>query len=198
MSTAADMDSSQQEPTMEEILASIRRIISEDDEQPAEGDAPADAAPSLEAVAEEMAEPEADEDDGVLELTQKIDDDGDIEAVETAPEPEPEPEPVEAAAVDDIVFEEEAPAAPAAAAPAVDLDDDSLMEETTRSAAASSFAALSGALPIYDGEAKTLEEVVQAMLRPMLKQWLDENLPQIVEAKVQEEIERVARRQRGR
>ena len=76
----------EQEPSMEEILASIRRIISEDGE---EGDAeveapaaeavpePAEAPPPLEAVATE---------DDVLELTEVV-------AEEPAPEPEPEPEP---------------------------------------------------------------------------------------------------------
>ena len=39
----------------------------------------------------------------------------------------------------------------------------------------------------------TLEEVVRETLRPMLKSWLDENLPRLVERMVQAEIERVAR-----
>ena len=40
---------------------------------------------------------------------------------------------------------------------------------------------------------RTLEDVVREMLRPLLKQWLDDNLPQIVEASVREEVERIAR-----
>jgi uncharacterized protein len=39
----------------------------------------------------------------------------------------------------------------------------------------------------------TLEDVVRETLRPMLKSWLDENLPSVVERMVQEEIERVTR-----
>ena len=39
----------------------------------------------------------------------------------------------------------------------------------------------------------TLEDVVRETLRPMLKSWLDENLPHVVERMVQAEIERVAR-----
>ena len=39
----------------------------------------------------------------------------------------------------------------------------------------------------------TLEDVVRETLRPMLKSWLDENLPAVVERMVQAEIERVAR-----
>lgn len=40
----------------------------------------------------------------------------------------------------------------------------------------------------------TIEQMAQDLLRPMLKQWLDDNLPGIVERLVREEIERVARR----
>lgn len=45
----------------------------------------------------------------------------------------------------------------------------------------------------YDGDANTLEGVVRAMLKPLLKEWLDANLPQIVENIVQAEIRRLAR-----
>jgi cell pole-organizing protein PopZ len=40
----------------------------------------------------------------------------------------------------------------------------------------------------------TLEGLVTEMLRPMLKAWLDENLPRIVERAVREEIERISKR----
>ncbi|MEM6850355.1 MAG: DUF2497 domain-containing protein [Pseudomonadota bacterium] len=188
------MDDSQQEPTMEEILASIRRIISEDEEQPAEAPAeePAAAAapepepepepeaePVAEIVAEPEPEPEPEPDDDVLELTQKVEEADDI--VFDEPEEIAEPE----------------PAAPIAA-PIIEAPQEGFLEDETVAAAASSFDALAGSLPIYDGDAKTLEAIVQDMLRPMLKGWLDTNLPGIVEAKVQEEIERVARRGRGR
>jgi cell pole-organizing protein PopZ len=43
-------------------------------------------------------------------------------------------------------------------------------------------------------DGRTLEEVVTELLRPMLKTWLDENLPELVERLVQAEIERVARK----
>jgi uncharacterized protein len=39
----------------------------------------------------------------------------------------------------------------------------------------------------------TLEEVVRETLRPMLKSWLDENLPGVVERLVQAEIQRAIR-----
>ena len=43
---------------------------------------------------------------------------------------------------------------------------------------------------------RTLEDVVAEMLQPMLKSWLDDNLPSLVERMVQEEIERVSRGRR--
>jgi hypothetical protein len=40
---------------------------------------------------------------------------------------------------------------------------------------------------------RTLEDVVRELLRPMLKDWLDENLPTIVEAAVAQEVDRISR-----
>ena len=46
---------------------------------------------------------------------------------------------------------------------------------------------------VLSDKARTLEDLVREMLRPLLKSWLDDNLPQIVERLVRMEIERVAR-----
>ena len=46
---------------------------------------------------------------------------------------------------------------------------------------------------VLTNNARTLEDIVQDMLRPMLKSWLDENLPVVVERLVRAEIERVSR-----
>ncbi|MBU1376698.1 MAG: DUF2497 domain-containing protein [Alphaproteobacteria bacterium] len=179
-----------QEPTMEEILASIRRIISED-EQPADGaEAPAAEAepepvaaeaplpipePEPEPVAaapEPDAEPE-DEDDGDLELTQKVETHGDLDFVAADPEPAaPPPAPV---------FDAPAPA-PAA----------NLVSEHVAAAAAATFGQLSSSL-LMPAEGRTLEDVVREMLRPMLQQWLDTNLPGIVQEAVQSEVDRISR-----
>lgn len=166
---------------MEEILASIRRIISEDD---APGEAEAAHAPEP-APANEPAEafepaPEPAEDE--LELTQRVTPQaetvGDIEAYTQAePEPEPEPPPP--------------PPPPPKPAP-VARDDDRLVSEPSASAAAASFSQLSEAIAM-PAAGLTLEDVVRELLRPLLKDWLDTNLPRIVEAKVAEEVERIAR-----
>lgn len=186
------MSETNQEPTMEEILASIRRIISEDD---APADAEADAAPAAQAGPLPELEPlpaiGAMADDGplmldeedVLELTDRLDDPMDTP---------------EALAMSDLEFVE--PALP----PRADIsmaslapvgDDEPLVGASASYAAASAFAALDRNVMMPD-VGRTLEDVVREMLRPMLKAWLDENLPSIVEAQVQAEVERIARQRR--
>jgi cell pole-organizing protein PopZ len=174
-------DQSSQEPTMEEILASIRRIISEDD---APAEPAAEAAPSP----EPEAEPEPVEDD-ILELTDPIAPEfepemapletvGDLDVYSPTPEPEPEP----------------AYTPPPAAPPIFDRDEvaDNLVGDHASSAAASAFGSLSSAL-LMPKDGRTLEDVVRELLRPLLKEWLDQNLPRIVETKVEEEVHRIAR-----
>ena len=167
------------EPTMEEILASIRRIISEDD-GPAEAEAVSAHEPPPEPVAAFEHAPEPAED--VLELTDRVPPEtetvGDIEAY-TKVEAEPEPEP-------------ESPPPPPKPAPVVARDDERLVSEPSASAAAAAFGQLSEAIAM-PAAGHTLEDVVRELLRPLLKAWLDENLPRIVEAKVAEEVERIAR-----
>jgi cell pole-organizing protein PopZ len=92
------------------------------------------------------------------------------------------------------VFPTAAPAPQPAPIPAAAMweAEDSLVSAPAASVAASSFAALTGALAMpRDG--RTLEDVVRELLRPLMKQWLDENLPRIVETAVQAEVERIAR-----
>ena len=184
-----------QEPTMEEILASIRRIISEDDtpaEEPAAEAAPAEEAPAEEAPAAVVEEPPV---------------------AEAAPEPKPEPEPVAVAPEPEpepAVEEEELELTQkvethgdldiySAAAEAPGPVDDQvasavagLVSDRAASAAASSFGALSAAI-LMPREDRTLEDVVRELLRPMLQQWLDDNLPTIVQTAVEGEVERISR-----
>ena len=203
----------EQEPSMEEILASIRRIISEDGE---EGD-PEVEAPAAEAVPEPTEPPPpleavATEDD-VLELTEVVAEQPEPEP-EPVPEPEPEPEPeqdddveleLQEAALDDAPLELDEPSEPPAMeeplaqAPA---EDDSLVADSTALMASAAMSRLtestagdaadaSGGLQIGD---KTIEALVRELMRPMLKDWLDHNLPAIVERIVEREVKRVAER----
>lgn len=206
-----------QEPTMEEILASIRRIISEDTD--VEGNAAPEqaAAPvAYDAPPPPMDEPEDDvgfeEDGDVLELTEALPEEpmadpepeylADPEPApmpEPAYAPEPQPEPYRAAndphdlpddaeeylpedEYDDVAFEEPSMTG--------------ILSPQSESAAAAAFGALSSSIQTASGGARTLEDLVADMLRPMLKEYLDDKLPELVERLVKEEIERVARRAR--
>ena len=59
------------------------------------------------------------------------------------------------------------------------------------SQAAGALSKLMGSMLVSSGA--TLDDVVRELLKPMLKQWLDANLPQIVEAEVAKEIDRIRR-----
>jgi hypothetical protein len=98
----------------------------------------------------------------------------------TVPEPEPEPEPE---------FEPESQSNYMQAQPQVEPRP--LLSQTTIAAVDSAFNTL--AHTVLSQNARTLEDLVREMLRPMLKTWLDDNLPGLVERIVRAEIERVAR-----
>ena len=183
------------EPSMEEILASIRKIIA-DDEKPA---APAEeAAPEPVALApqpEPEPEPELIEDD-VLDLgaeAERIEeeslapvaepvDDVDFAESQAAAQPEPEPEPPQPQAF---------VPPPVQPQPAPPMDMAALISDQTGAAVQNAFGALANT--VLSNNARTLEDLVKEMLKPMLKTWLDDNLPTMVERLVRAEIERVAR-----
>lgn len=197
----------QPEPTMEEILSSIRRIISDDD-QPS--DAPAAAkvaapAPAPKAAApvepdpfddidietEAGSEPEPDEED-VLELTQVVNEDGSVTGIdeiveEAEADAEPEPEP----AFEDEFVAAQSPGESIPPAPS----EPPIMGDAAAHLAAGALNQLVVEMPkfIGIGQGLTLEEITKELLRPMLKQWLDAYLPGTVERLVQEEIARVSR-----
>jgi len=173
-----------QEPTMEEILASIRRIISEDE-----------AAPAPVTAEEAGTSPHGDEHEEILELTQRVE-----EPVDADPIFDPEPEAEAAPAALETSGDLDIYARRAQAASAADLDpgyddvseDEPLVSPPIAATASSAFVQLGRAVEM--GQPNTLEAIVREMLRPMLKHWLDTNLPDIVEQAVQAEVERIARR----
>ena len=197
----------QQDPSMEEILASIRKIISDDD-VPEDGavDLAADSAPEeavepepepeSEAVAEAIEEPEvAGQDDidalfdGPEEPAAPEEDEDVLELTEVALAEQPVEEPVQ----------EFAPANDADPLSLDDLDppadEPQLVSADAAQEASAALRNLSGLLVRdYPGAEKTLEGVVRDMLRPLLKAWLDEHLPEVVERMVEKEIERISRR----
>lgn len=204
-----------QEPSMEEILASIRRIISDDDPSKAAAPAPKPTAPRPAPMPRAVVPPppvrapEPVARDNAIGAS-------DLDSMLSAPVPREEPaadildltEQMAAPAVNndfktidgqpDIVFaesdpdvsppEREAPVEPQRASV---MPDRGLMSGPTMAAVDSAFNTLAHTVLVQN--ARTLEDLVKEMLRPMLKTWLDDNLPGLVERIVRGEIERVSR-----
>jgi uncharacterized protein len=238
-----------QEPSMEEILASIRRIIADDEAKPATAEKPSspgppakpekaaapapapkapvmnDIPPSTIAAAKPAPPPAApppaapapapvvsNSQDDIDALLNGLDEATTPEEIR-APVPDPEvfeltdemavapPEPpsfhkIEPA--DDLEFTEAAAKAayrpPAFEQPSFDSSaapPQQILSHSTVSAVESAFNSL--AHTVLSNNARTLEDLVKEMLRPMLKSWLDDNLPGLVERIVKAEIERVSR-----
>ncbi len=194
----------EEEPSIEEILASIRQIISDDEDDD-------------DAEQKVLESPIREHSDDVLELTE-----ADL-VEESEPEEEdfPEDSPIEidmrdredeedfqAFEEDDLEddFIEEDPRsiieeirAQTKAAPKEERHTmpSDILSSAAQSAALSSLAKLKSKMPInnprsYDGI--TLEDIVREMLNPMLREWMDDNLPPMVERIVQKELEKLARR----
>lgn len=182
------------DPSMDDILASIRKIIS-DDEARAQ-------------VSGEVASAPGVRNDDVLLLT---------DLVEEPPEPPSSPptplsqrvDPVDAGEMPQPTVPAFSPAAPVAPVTPVEAPmkqpSDTLIESGAANVASSAFERLSQAVqdsvptpsaqdagPAVGG--RTLEDIVKEMLRPMLKEWLDKNLPPLVERYVEREIVRLTRR----
>ena len=240
----------QQEPSMEEILASIRRIISEDaDEETAAApeeaaaefgapEAPAEPEPEVAEVAEEEEVLELTDEEQVLELTDEVQDDGTVVNLNTGeevpeddapdevfeepqaedeeevelemldsdesteepeeniaePEPEPEPQPQPEAEPEPVSIAEPEPVDALAAEAA-----DRLVSENPAMNSVASLSALAAAVDTHRRAVdpsigpRTIEDLVKDVMRPMIREWLDDNLPSLVERMVGREIERLTR-----
>jgi cell pole-organizing protein PopZ len=237
-----------QEPSMEEILASIRRIIADDEAKPAEK-AASPAPPASSGAAPPVAKPAAmtdvpssaiaaakaapakapapnpapaasnsqDDIDAMLagldaatseaEVRPPLPDGDVFELTDEMALPDPQPAPFRTVEPeDDLEFSE----AVAASAPrrasrqpafeppplyerpaAPPQPPQQMLSRSTVSAVESAFNTLANT--VLTNNARTLEDLVKEMLRPMLKSWLDDNLPGLVERIVKAEIERVSR-----
>jgi hypothetical protein len=239
---------------MEEILASIRRIIAEGEREAQEGGsgehARAEPTETVQPAATPEPTPEPTVQTEVLVLTEMVQDDGSVvslppasaaaeseeiervdssgpaEQVDTpSATPSLPPEPTEAELVPPWMRADSTPAVAAASADApnptttTDLPPTTMTpspdkeritvpaegfkkpELVSEEALAASTAALSQLAQSVSrtreptpGQSKTVEEVVREAVEPMLKTWLDTNLPRIVERMVREAIDRVVRR----
>ena len=178
------------DPSMEDILASIRRILNEDEAPPG---SPTGAEEEPGAAETHHPAPAAvDGGDGVLVLDEAM-------LVQEAP---PEPFPVRADPVQPhLDVPTSPPTEPAAesAAPIPPTPGEGLMAPESTAAAAASVGSLLRSLSqerttqVYRG-GPTIEDLVREEVRPLLKAWLDTHLPPLVERLVRQEIERVAGR----
>lgn len=214
---------------MEEILASIRRIIADDDAakapKPPEA-APKPAPPPLAAVPSRPAPPPPPPPRAPVPppaINKQEDIDAMLADLDAPPKvaPKPAPPPMPAVAPPDVLDLTEAMAAPPPPAsfrtidgasdvvfaersaepppppvrapepPAQPVYDHSLISNATVAAVDNAFNSL--AHTVLGNNARTLEDLVKEMLRPLLKSWLDDNLPGLVDRIVRAEIERVSR-----
>ena len=178
---------------MEEILASIRRIIADDNpdaakaaaavpapapQSPPSAPKPAMSQDDIDAMLADQAAEEAD----VMELGDPVspprgDHAGNFRQVPAS----------------DVVFREEPvhESPPVSYAPSAGVPAERLLSAETNAAVSAAFGSL--ATTILSENSRTIEDLVREMLRPMLKAWLDDNLPGLVERMVRAEIERVSR-----
>ena len=203
------MSDTEQEPSMEEILASIRRIISDDDKEMEAATQQNEGAPEVKdelveeevgAIPEPESEPEPEPEPAPELSAEAIDDDDDDDILDLTDMEAPDPEPL---------FEEQAykeaepepvappvsPSPPPPSAPTPPVAN--LVSPPQAGEASGSFERLTeklnedySELPIGNG-AVTLEGLTRELVRPMLKEWLDQHLPMTVERLVREEIERL-------
>ncbi len=207
----------EQDNSIEEILASIRQIISDDDpkaeENPAAVTAPADPVP----VASESAAPAPVSSQGavddIFDLVDEVDEKPDFSVPEPEPqplievdlrepEPEPEPEPDTTNALDELQkMANELPASFAAPlVPSAPDSGDSVFSGIAAAATLGAFSKLSETVTLERQRAVagsvTLEDIVKELLTPILRQWIDQHVPGLVERLVREELEKLARQAR--
>ncbi len=213
------MSSADNDPSMDDILASIRKIISDDEARAQVG---GNAMPAPPAAANNAGERPATTSragltanrDDVLLLTDLIEEpkaEAPIAPVAPAPQPvapqridpvrasempqpsfEPMPTPTPAPAA--ASFEPSIVASSAAGAASSAFDRLNQVVEERRTAPGSAPAPSPMPSPVVGASGKTIEDLVKEMLRPMLKDWIDRSLPPMVERLVEREIARLTRR----
>jgi cell pole-organizing protein PopZ len=217
-----------QEPSMEEILASIRRIIADDDTgkaktpeapkpvPPPAAARPAPVPPPAPRAPPPAPPPTANNQDDIDAMLADLDsapkvapkpvppkpaapppDVLDLTEAMATPPPGPAPSFRTIVGESDVVFTDPPEQRPEPAPRVVEdmrrppASDQALISNTTLSAVDSAFNSL--AMTVLGNNARTLEDLVKEMLRPLLKSWLDDNLPGVVDRIVRAEIERVSR-----
>lgn len=180
------------DPSMDDILASIRKIISDDE---ARAQVSAGAAPTP-------------RNEDVLLLTDLVEEPPELPQAPPTPLP-PRVDPADASEMPQPPVPSFPSAAPVASVTSVEAPmkqpSDGLIDAGAANVASSAFERLSQAVqdnvPVPAAQdagpavgSRNLEDIVKEMLRPMLKEWLDKNLPPLVERYVEREIVRLTRR----
>ena len=214
-SAMAQSAAAQREPSMEEILASIRRIIEDSDTArsdeavtaiPVAANAPvsrdieayredlSDEQESVEAQpAASFAEPASSASVSSFPAARDVTSREEPATATEEPAVEPQPATIEAESDDGELQADSLLTAEDLAAPSrvVDTARGSIISEAAGRQVAAAFDELSEAL--MASRRRSFDEIAEEMIRPMLQDWLDNNLPTLVERLVREEIERVAR-----
>lgn len=173
----------QNEPSMEDILASIRNILADEEEKDAGGNAPnrqevpADASKTAGVVdlTADMIVGETQKAKAAMVETPEEEDD-------FTPEPVIPSRPMKEETLNDLMQEKQHPAD----------DDDVLLAQPTIEAAAHSLSGLRDFAAEQKGNlgngSLTIEAIVRESVKPYLKEWLDAHLPEIVERIVKKEV----------
>ncbi|MDT8331255.1 DUF2497 domain-containing protein [Roseomonas gilardii] len=205
-----------QDPNMEDILASIRRILNEDEPTASAPAAPAAVAmpgtlpPRLAPVVPAPAQAAGGPAPALPGSTPLTSSPAPHRAEEPAEEEAPAPDPVPATApgaesgtepltlTEAMMVAPEAPSGPPPVAPSPDAvpSNGSLLAPSTAAAAAAALGELARAVAaeqksVISRNGPSIEDVVREEIRPLVKNWLDAHLPGMVERMVRAEIERV-------
>ena len=165
------------EPSMEDILSSIKRIIAEEGESLGKS--------AMRAAGRDKAKQKAREDGDSADAVQGAGESQDTESVDEILE-------LTNAVAPEFDGLKSGGLSPWADMEGGDMTENTILSDETATASRNSLAALSALLiRPDDAPSNTLEGLVRDMLRPMLREWLDANLPDLVEKVVTKEIARL-------
>jgi cell pole-organizing protein PopZ len=181
------------EPSMEDILASIRRIIADDMDPVHEPEVRAAAPTSLKSVLD-IAESHVTVQHNAEPFEAEQVSEAEIHSFQEE----------HAVSILMVNYEAEHQAVPAQGRPVLgapakpcEKSSEALLSDGVSASVSEAFVQLRSATPTAQvpAQPKSVEDLMAELLRPMLKSWLDQNLPALVERLVQAEIERVTRSQ---
>ena len=186
------------EPSMEEILSSIKRIIAEEGDTPGRTRRPARTSAASAEPAQGHLEPAYRD---AAYLDDEIDDDEVLELSDPMPMVDRTPRPPKSPVLTSVDAAPEPRASapkpqPQVQQPVAEAPSDSIVSRETAAATRAPLEALTRMMIKPDTNSDgTLEGLVREMLRPMLREWIDANLPHMVEDMVAREIAKIMNQQ---